>query len=129
MKLKVEFEIDDLQLMFNQFFTDAGFEVADLDQLCEQFASAFPDGIKVDVHPLVPSADTSELDSAGVDGEVSHFEPPEDFVEEDEPTSLVSVDKGKKVTHTDLADPTYSGEISAINRLVTQSKNIEETKA
>ena len=135
MKLTVEFEEDDLRDMFTKFFKEAGFEVLSLDDICEQFGRKFPDGIKVLVEP----------------GEVPVEAPVNTLKEKSSPekhsetvTSLVSLgddeddtfDEGPErepvaptaMSMTDLMDPTLtegSGDISAINKIIDQSVEIE----
>lgn len=132
MKLTVEFEEDDLREMFTKFFKEAGFDVLSLDDICNQFKNSFPEGLKVIVEPGAAEEVPINLKR----------EDPEKVIPKESPSllSLGDEDVGLErepvvaptaMSMTDLMDPTISagdGNISAINKLVTQSTEIKSTK-
>ena len=140
MKLRLEFEDSDFREMIQEYFDRNGFAVKNLDQLCELFKKAFPDGIKVDAEtkpPIhIPSFSTSDHASAStvtavpVDAETVEPEAPEKTNGKDE-TFIASA--------SDLFDPTPGNVPSRdeqlrqsnaeVARIVAQSKALEEEKA
>lgn len=130
MKLRLEFEDSDLREMIHDYFDRNGFAVKNLDQLCELFKKAFPDGIRVDAEtrdsrPAKPAAAPSLPEE--------HTEMEDSVPEKNNGTSNVAM------TATDLFDPT-PGNVPTrdeqlrqsqreVANIVAQSKALEEEKA
>lgn len=67
MKIKLQFEQEDLETMLRQYFQDTGWKVLNLNELVEQFDEAFPQGIEVsaEVDPMhTPSRETVAVPDA-----------------------------------------------------------------
>jgi DNA-binding transcriptional MerR regulator len=96
MKIQLEFEDEDLRKMIIDYFEREGFEVKNIDELCELFKGAFPDGIKVHANILPDKPAETPRHSA-------RAQPVED--DEDEP---VATDDNPPLGFTQLLDPTPS---------------------
>lgn len=146
MKLRMEFEDDDLREMIDGYFRQSGFQVKNLDQLCDLFRKAFPEGIEVQVATLpvtVPAEPVEPVERRPRSPEKEFESSPEDEDEE-----YVDIDEGKgngaaegnpRMSASDLFDPT-PGKVPTrdeqlkqtqdeLKHLLNQSKVIEEEKA
>jgi len=137
MKLQLEFEDDDLREMIEDYFGRNGFKVKNLDQLCELFLKAYPDGIKVQAETTGPQ----EATTAAAPDAPSTEPPPSTELPEEEDSNPKKSNGAPQVvmTATDLFDPTPGNVPSRDEQLrqsqqevatiVAQSKALEEEKA
>jgi hypothetical protein len=137
MKLRLEFEDSDLREMIQEYFDRNGFAVKNLDQLCELFKKAFPDGIKVDAETRGPREATA---AAEVDAPTAVTPPVEELSEAEDPNPHKSNGSANvAMSATDLFDPT-PGSVPTrdeqlrqsqqeVANIVAQSKALEEEKA
>lgn len=60
MKVRLEFEETDLRDMLKSYFEREGFRVKNVEELCAQFAAAFPEGIFVDAEIVAAPSYTAD---------------------------------------------------------------------
>jgi len=139
MKLQLEFEDSDLREMVQGYFARNGFAVKNLDQLCELFHKAFPDGISVQAETLAQKQVNYPDGTTVAPATGEHAATPL-LPEEEYPPPTKTDDRPQTVmTASDLFDPT-PGNVPTrdeqlrqsqkeVAYLVAQSKAIEEEKA
>lgn len=145
MKITLEFEETDLRQMIVDHFTKEGFNVKNLDEICQQFLLAYPSGLKVEADILPP--------------QVTAVAPPSDYKpivttddvvtynDEDADADVLKDPGGVSLTLNDLMDPTPrmgrtevtrakpavravtsddEAAVSSIEKIVRQSRNLEK---
>ncbi len=142
MKVQLEFEKTDLEEMLTLYFERSGFSIKNLDELCEQFASAFPDGIKVQAEilsnyepPAREDPSPTYLDAGEFDGDSSEeVEDTEKSANADPVSEVVEIVEETRLGHGDLMDPTRpipgneTKDMAEIMGLVRQSKALERMR-
>jgi len=114
MKLQLEFEESDLREMIQGYFRSNGFRVKNLDQLCQLFQKAFPDGIKVQAETAADGV-TSEIPEVATERAAVALVTP--------PPNGRDTSKGANVamSATDLFDPT-PGKVPTRDEQLRQSQ-------
>lgn len=138
MRLQLEFENADLREMITDYFKASGFVVKNLDQLCEFFHKAFPDGIKVQAETIAYKH-AQDPDGRPVKPAVgTHSAVPELPAKEDPTLEKNDGTPNVIMSASDLFDPT-PGQVptrdeqlrqaqAELKHILAQSKVIEETK-
>jgi len=134
MKIQLQFEDDDLEDMLTGYFRDRGFEIKNMSELREQFAQAWPEGLKV-------SAQTAEAPPVAATPSEYSKDPNSTLT----PPSAVSRTQtvagtpggNPRMTASDLFDSELKGAPSReelladnqreIQRILAQSQHLEET--
>ena len=120
MKLRIEFEDNDLHSMITQYFASAGFEVRNLHDLCEQFKTAFPDGIFVDVLTVGKPTDNSIPEPPPAPRNTT----PSEVLDVAE-SQLQAADPAGRLTASQLVDPTHSSQEPVIDSILKMSRDLE----
>ena len=118
MKITLEFEDDDLRNMIANHFTNEGFLVKNLDEICSAFGVAFPQGLRVEAEVApVPATTKRYVGKRGVALEDAE-EHDNDYVADPEFGSA-------PLTMGDLMDPTpRRGRLEAARKSVKPDKAI-----
>lgn len=128
MKITLEFEYSDLRNMVENHFTNEGFIVKNLDDICNAFGAAFPGGLRVEADiapaPVVPARKPSRFAAAEDDAA-----PPTMGAGEDGPLTLDNLrDPTPRKVRMDTAwkNPSPSAAVTGIERLIKESRALEK---
>jgi hypothetical protein len=107
MKIRLQLESSDLREMLDNYFNSNGFSVLNTEELCAQFAAAFPEGLVV-AATLAPTRAAPALEAA--------LPPENDYPVEATATpknvvSLAGRGKNPPLRAADLLDPTNYGDV------------------
>lgn len=139
MKITLEFEEQDLRKMITDHFTSEGFNVKNLDEICNMFGVAFPQGIKVEAD-IVPLPVNNSVATTSVSRLVDADETYDDGIrpqvqEKDDDTLSFSdlMDPTPRIGRTEATRKkgraTVTGEdsvVDGIDKLVRLSRNLEK---
>jgi len=140
MKVRLDFEREDLEKMITTYFEKEGFKVKNLDELIEQFGTAFPEGLSVQAEIAEKPQPTPRLIFPGaqsavnvVTSAVGTMLPQETGLTVADETVEAYADleeDDKPLSMTDLLDPTNhrrgdAEESAQVLKIVQQSKQLE----
>lgn len=121
MKIKLEFERDDFRKMIQQYFQTTGWEVLNLDDIVDQFDTAFPGGIivraEISAGAAVPSPEPAVPASDTADTEVAE--------EPEEPSE--QVDGNPRLQYSQLTGPQDEDDSNEISHILRQSASLKRT--
>lgn len=131
MKLKVDFDSEDLEKMVVEFFDGSGFDVIDLSEVMSQFETAFPEGLTVNVTPKaqapVAIPEKPLVKQEGAPGEMPTYGPPDPEEAPEEPDPDSPANNGGILTMTEIMDPTPSDDdLPKMYNLLRESDALKE---
>lgn len=119
MKLRMEFEEGDVRSMVSSYFEKNGFKVKNLEELCEMFSSAFPEGISVDVEtvevPVIAVKEETPIRAEAIEEDEAAPEPVKT-----KKTPSKKVTANPRLSASDIMDPSAEFHAPSRDELLAQ---------